>query len=257
MNTAQASRRFPRFARLAAIGALFLTAGCASTAERLASVGKAPEMSPIVNPTAQKDYQPVSVPMPRVERASYMPNSLWRQNARAFFRDQRASRVGDILTVNIDITDKAEVANTTSRSRSSGEDADITNLLGVEGSLAQLLPSGFDPASLASFGSNSNSAGTGRIEREEEVALTLAAMVVETLPNGNFVIMGRQEVRVNFEVRELIITGIVRPEDISNANTIDHTQIAEARISYGGKGQITDLQQPRWGQQVYDVLFPF
>ena len=230
--------------------------GCGAMG-RLKDVGKAPDLTPIQNPVAQENYQPVRMPMPAPKHVVYQPNSLWASGARAFFEDQRAARVGDILTINIDIADKAEIDNATTRTRANSEDANIAKLLGIETSLGNILPDSVDPSNLASLGSNSSSAGAGQVDREEAINLTVAAVVTQILPNGNLVIRGSQEVRVNFEVRELFVTGIIRPEDISNANTIEHTQIAEARISYGGRGQITDVQQPRYGQQVYDILMPF
>ncbi len=114
-----------------------------------------------------------------------------------------------------------------------------------------------DPGNLVGLNSGSTSEGSGSIRRNEEIELKLASVITDVLPNGNLVIYGRQEVRVNFEVRELAIAGIVRPEDITSANTISYEKIAEARISYGGRGQITDVQQPRYGQQLYDIIFPF
>ena len=221
-------------------------AGC-SIADRLSTVGAAPALSSIENPTAQPGYQPVSMPMPTPERITYQPNSLWRSGGRAFFRDQRAARIGDIMTVKIDIADSASVNNATTRSRDNKEGAGLDNFLGYESALGDL----------ANFDSTSSSKGTGKVDRKETIELTVAAVVTQILPNGNMVIEGRQEVRVNFEVRELIVSGVVRPEDITAANTINHSQIAEARISYGGRGQLTDVQQPRYGQQVYDILMPF
>ena len=113
------------------------------------------------------------------------------------------------------------------------------------------------PSKALSIDSASSAVGNGEVDREEEITSTIAAVVTQVLPNGNLVIEGRQEMRVNFEIRELIVAGIIRPEDISNENTIPHTQIAEARISYGGRGQLSDVQQPRYGQQVLDILLPF
>jgi len=230
--------------------------GCA-VADRLSTVGAAPALSSIANPTAQPGYRPVSLPMPTPERVSYQPNSLWRSGARAFFKDQRASRIGDILTVKINIADEASVDNETSRSRTNSEEAGLDNFLGYEAALGSILPEAVLPGSLVGADSSSSSLGTGKVDRKEEIDLTVAAVVTQLLPNGNMVIEGRQEVRVNFEVRELLISGVIRPEDITASNTVAHTQIAEARISYGGRGHITDVQQPRYGQQVYDILMPF
>ena len=225
---------------------------------RVAQVGTAPPITPIENPTQAAGYRVVSLPMPEATNDRFMSNSLWRQGARAFFKDQRANRVGDILTVVIKIDDQASFNNETERRRENTEDSDLTNLFGLETQLEErLLPESFNPASALSIGSTSKSKGTGTVDRKEELSLTVAAIVTQVLPNGNLVIQGRQEVRVNFEVRELLIAGVVRPEDITATNQILHTQIAEARISYGGRGQLTDVQQPRYGQQVLDILFPF
>jgi flagellar L-ring protein precursor FlgH len=225
---------------------------------RVAQVGTAPPITPIENPTKAPGYRVVSLPMPEATKDQFMSNSLWRQGARAFFKDQRANRVGDILTVVINIDDQASFNNETERRRENSEDSDVTNLFGLETQLEKkLLPESFNPAAALSLGSTSRSKGIGTVDRAEELSLTVAAIVTQVLPNGNLVIQGRQEVRVNFEVRELLIAGVVRPEDITATNQIQHTQIAEARISYGGRGQLTDVQQPRYGQQVLDILFPF
>ena len=240
-------------ASMAACLVLTLLLGGCGAAERIRNIGKPPDMT-----APGKDAAvPIALPMPQPDPAVYQPNSLWRSGARAFFKDQRAARVGDILTVSIDIEDKAKVDNATTRSRTSSEKADLTNFLGYEGSLSKFLPNSVDPASLSSFGSTSNTGGSGTVDRAETIALTVAALVTQVLPNGNLVIQGRQEVRVNNELRDLYVTGVVRPEDISNTNTIKHTQIAEARISYGGRGQLSDVQQARYGQQLYDIIFPF
>jgi flagellar L-ring protein precursor FlgH len=243
-----------RIATLAALGASL--AGCGAI-DRIDNIGAAPALAPISNPTSEPGYRPVTMPMPAPEQVVYQPNSLWRSGARAFFRDQRAAKVGDILTVIINIADSAKVDNTTQRTRANSENAAAPNLLGFESKLKNVLPAAVDPTSLVDATSKSSSAGSGSVDRKENVELTVAAVVTQVLPNGNLVIEGRQEVRVNYEVRELLISGIVRPEDISNINTIQHTQIAEARISYGGRGQLTDVQQPRYGQQLYDIVMPF
>jgi len=152
---------------------------------------------------------------------------------------------------------RRECENESSRSRNSSENAGLANFLGLEASLDAVLPEAVDNSALVGADSTSNSTGTGSIEREEEITVRLAGLVTQILPNGNMVIYGRQEVVVNFEKRILQIDGVIRPEDITTANTISYDQIAEARILYGGEGQITDVQQPRYGQQLYDVIFPF
>ena len=231
-------------------------AGCNLT-ERIANVGGEPPLKPIENAVTQPGYKAVSLPMPAPEPQVRFANSLWRPGARAFFRDQRAAKVGDILTVTVTIADEADISNTTVRTRSNAEDADLTNIFGYEGALGRILPQAITPASVISVGSTSSSTGVGTAKRKETVTFQIAALVLQVLPNGNMVIQGHQEVRVNFEVREILVAGVVRPEDISATNTIAHTQIAEARISYGGRGQLSDVQQPRYGQQFLDIFLPF
>lgn len=238
------------------VGAALSLSACGA-GERLANVGKAPDMTPIANPITQEGYQAVSLPMPTPSQARREKNSLWASDRQTFFEDQRAGKVGDILTVVIDIADEATVENESARSRSSSESAGIDNLLGLETELDRYLPQAIVPGDLINADGNSNFSGTGSTEREEEISVKLAALVTQVLPNGNMVIQGRQEVRVNFEKRILELAGVIRPQDISVENTISYEKIAEARISYGGKGQITDYQQPRYGQQVFDVLMPF
>ena len=233
-----------------------LLGGCGS-AERIANIGKAPEMAGIVNPTTQQGYTPVSLPMPAPKNINQEPNSLWASNRVTFFKDQRAADVGDIITVLIDIDDKAKLDNETGRTRSSSENASLNALLGLEASLNQPFPEAIDNTNLVEGGADSSHTGSGTIDRKEQVELQLAALVTQILPNGNMVISGKQEVRVNFEKRVLSIEGVIRPQDITINNTISYQQIAEARIAYGGQGQITDVQQPRYGQQLYDVIFPF
>lgn len=230
---------------------------CSSTMDKLSRVGEAPAMAPIENPTAKADYRPVSLPMPQQRAEKRPPNSLWSTLRPAFFDDLRANDVGDILTVVIEVADTAEVQSETDTSRSANENAQLPVLLGAEAYLNDILPDGVDPANLTSLNSGSGFSGDGEIEREETVEVRIAALVTQILPNGNFVIHGSQELRINHEKRIVMIDGIIRPEDITPANTILHDQIAEARISYGGEGTVSDIQQPRYGQQVYDILFPF
>jgi len=225
--------------------------------DRLKNVGRPPALSAIESPKEKAGYKPVRMPMPIITGSVHEPNSLWRSGARAFFKDQRARRIGDILTVNVRITDNAKIDNKTTRTRNNAEDSGITTLAGFGKAALHLLPGGATLSPLAKTDSTSKSEGEGKVDRKETLTVTMAAVVNQVLPNGNLVIEGKQEVRVNFEVRELIVAGVVRPEDISASNTIESSKIAEARISYGGRGQITDVQQPRYGQQVLDILLPF
>lgn len=245
------------FLRILALASATFVLGACGTAERVANIGKAPDLTEIRDPRAENGYRSVSLPMPRPEPTIRHANSLWRPGARAFFKDQRAAAIGDILTVQVAINDQAELNNSTTRNRQASEDADVTQLLGLQGRLASFLPDEVDPASLISLGNTSSHAGNGTVDREEVIQMEIAALVVDILPNGNLVIAGRQEVRVNYEVRELLISGVVRPQDITSQNTVQHSQIAEARIAYGGRGQLTDVQQPRYGQQLLDIVFPF
>ena len=242
----------PTLALLA--GSAFLLGGCGA-AERLQNVGKAPALSAIENPTTKQGYVPVQMPMPDPVVPHYNSNSLWQSGARSFFKDQRAKQVGDLLTVQVSITDSAEFENETSRSRSASEKLGAGG--GIGNAIADLLPDGTTTDAIVAAGSDADHTGKGSAKRSESLVTNIAAVVTQVLPNNNLVIEGRQEVRVNFEVRELIVAGVVRPEDITATNTIASEKIAEARISYGGRGQLTDVQQPRYGQQVLDIVLPF
>ncbi len=233
-----------------------LLASC-NMLSRLASIGAEPPLTRIQNPTKAPGYRQVSLPMPTETSRPGMPNSLWRAGARAFFKDQRAARVGDIVTVIISIDDKATLNNKSTRSRENTDDASANAFLGYESSLSRVLPETIKPGSLIDLDSKMSNSGTGAITRDEKIELKIAAVITQVLPNGNLVLHGRQVVRVNFEVRQLQVAGVIRREDITSDNTITFDDIAEARISYGGKGQITDVQQPRYGQQFLDIIFPF
>ncbi len=243
--------------RATALAALALALGACGTADRLANVGRAPALSAIEDPTALPGYKPVRMPMPDVAPAAFASNSLWRQGSRAFFKDQRASRVGDLVTVRVRVTDRAQFDNQTRRSRQGAESLGAGSLFGFETQLDRVFPDDVNAEALVGVDSTSSSQGAGSTRRSEQLVTNVAAVVTQALPNGNLVIEGKQEIRVNFEVRELIVAGVVRPEDIEADNTIDSTKIAQARIAYGGRGQITDVQQPRYGQQVMDILLPF
>jgi flagellar L-ring protein FlgH len=247
--------RINRIVLSGALLAFAIIASSCSSIDRLSQIGEKPKLTEIENPTAQPGYKPVQMPMPKPEQASYNANSLWRNGSRAFFKDQRAARIGDLLTVTVNITDKANIANETQRSRTNKEDSGITDFVGSKtlGAQAQKIL----PGRILTADSTASSDGKGSVNRQEALQTNVAAVVTQVLPNGNLVVEGKQEIRVNFEIRELIVAGIVRPEDIQSDNTIDSSKIAQARIAYGGRGQITDVQQPRYGQQVMDVLLPF
>lgn len=238
--------------------AMSLLSAC-GTVDRLANVGKTPPLTPIQNPAAMPGYQPVNLPMPAPVYGEQQANSLWRTGSRAFFRDQRADEVGDILTITIQINDKAQLQNQTQRTRNGKENMGIPGLFGLQRNIARVLPTPDNDTldSLVQTSGDSSAVGSGSIGRSEQINLQVAALITQVLPNGNLVVQGKQEVRVNNEVRELTINGIIRPEDITSQNTISYEKIAEARISYGGRGHISDVQQPRWGQQVLDIVAPF
>ena len=247
--------RINRYILTSALLSLAAAASGCSSIHRLSQIGEKPKLTEIENPTAQPGYKPVQMPMPKPEQASYNANSLWRNGSRAFFKDQRAARIGDLLTVTVNITDKANLSNETQRSRTNKEDSGITDFVGSKtlGVQAQKIL----PGRILTADSTASSDGKGSVNRQEALQTNVAAVVTQVLPNGNLVVEGKQEIRVNFEIRELIVAGIVRPEDIQSDNTIDSSKIAQARIAYGGRGQISDVQQPRYGQQVMDVLLPF
>jgi flagellar L-ring protein precursor FlgH len=239
---------------LLALAALAPLGACSSAMEAV----RGPELAPVGYPSAlvPRDQQILS-PGRETERGAASANSLWRVGARAFFADQRAQRVGDILTVEISIDDSAKTNNTTSAGRTSASNGGIPHLLGLESSLGKILPNGFDPANMVSTNTKTSNAGAGSIDRSEKISLTIAAVVTAVLPNGNLVIQGTQEVRTNAELRQLTVAGIVRPEDISSTNTIKHTQIAEARINYGGRGDISRVQKTPAGQALMEKFWPF
>lgn len=240
----------------ASLTAMLLLSACSGMSERMSRIGKPVPMME-AGSYAAAQHQPVNVPMPPQTVEVRAPNSLWQSSRQTFFKDQRANKAGDILTVLIDIKDEAKLDNKTERTRAAGESAGLPHLLGLESYLDKAFPGAVDPSALAAATSGSNHTGDGTIDRKEDVKLKMAAMVTQVLPNGNFVIRGSQQVRVNNELRELLLDGIIRPEDILNNNSISYEKIAEARISYGGRGTLSDVQEPRYGQQFYDVVFPF
>jgi len=241
---------------LLALLAPALLAGCGNL-QRLSEVGRPPAMTQPGDPTQEANWRPLTMPMPAPQTAMPQANSLWRTGSRAFFKDQRAAQVGDILTVLVNISDTATLKNATTAARDAKQSLGLPNLLGLENTFIPRLLSGADVNNLVGVGSNNANTGNGELKRNETVTLKLAGVVTQVLPNGNLVVAARQEVRVNAELRELAVSGVIRPQDIGSDNTVRHDRMAEARIAYGGRGQLTDLQTPRWGQQVLDIVLPF
>lgn len=228
---------------------LILT-GCASISE----ISQVPEMTPVGSGLKLAPrIEPMSLSKKPVKPVNY---SLWPGNKESIFHDQRAKSVGDVLTVNIQINDRASLDNKFKRSRDAKNKWGLGADFSFDGS-DYLLAETFN----GSVNSNVNSAnkydGSGSVARSERIKLSIAAVITDVLPNGNYIISGTQEVRVNYEMRILSIGGIVRPEDVSDANAVSYEKIAEARISYGGRGRSMEVQQPGFGQQLLDMINPF
>jgi flagellar L-ring protein precursor FlgH len=230
-----------------------MVAGCA----RMDHIGKAPTFSDPIQSAEHAAMVSRAAPVELNVRPAREQASLWSGTRGSLLGDRRAMQRGDILTVVVEIDESAEISNATSRSRGGSETLGVPQLVGIPQRLDEDLPDGASSAELVSIDSSSSSNGDGSVSRNEKLTLKVAATVVEVLPNGVLSIKGAQELRVNFELRELLVSGYVRPEDISRKNEITYDKIAAARISYGGRGQITDVQQPRIGQQVLDAVLPF
>lgn len=246
-----ASIRIARCAAPLLVAALL--SGC-NAWSRLSQLGETPPLTTIQDPREQPGYKPISLPMPAPIVSERRPNSLWQTGSRAFFKDQRASQPGDILTVTIGFDNKAQFDNNTQGQRITQEQDGVSSLLGMNSLINKL---GSATNNLANVNGITNNQAIAEIKREEQVSVNVAAMVTQVLPNGDLVVVGHQEMRVNYEVRDLQITGVVRPQDISSTNTVSLDKLAEARVSYGGRGQITNIQQPRYGEQLFDIVSPF
>lgn len=240
-----------RFLTLAAFG---LLSACGHS-----PIGEAPELTPI-NATPDRTAM-VTYSLPNtVETAPSFPGasaSLWTGDRGSLLGERRAMQRGDILTVVIEIDDRAEISNSSDRSRSASQQLGVPQLFGLPQRIDGRLPEGASLANAVAVNSQSDAAGDGSVRRNEKLTLRVAATITDVLPNGVLSVSGQQEVRVNFEVRELLVSGFVRPADITRQNEITYDKIASARISYGGRGQITDVQQPRYGQQALEAVLPF
>lgn len=243
---------------LAVVGVLMTSSACTmAQLDELKHVGQPPEMQAPQNPMEKADYQPMSWPQPTPLTGIHTSGSLWQAGSKTFFRDTRARSVGDIMTVIVNIQDKAELDNSTERKRDSSDSLDVPSVYGLQKNIRGLLNEESEADPLLDIGSKTNSKGEGKIGRQEKIDTKVAAVVTQLMANGNMAIYGSQEIRVNSEVRQMTVQGIVRPEDVASDNTVDITQLAEARISYGGKGDLPSIQRPRIGQQVVDILSPF
>ena len=240
--------------RLWALAAFGLSVACAST-----PVGKPPELTPIVatpDRLAMVNYAiPQEIPLDPAFPGAQA--SLWTGDRGSLLGDRRAMQQGDILTVVIEIDDKAEITNSSDRSRSASQELGIPSLFGLPQRIDRALPDGASLGSAVGLNSTSTASGDGSVRRNEKLTLRVAATIVDVLPNGVLAIEGQQEVRVNFELRQLTVSGFVRPADITRQNEITYDKIASARVSYGGRGQISDMQQPRYGQQALEAALPF
>ena len=238
--------------RAAAIAVVALLSGCA---DRVKDFAREPHMTPV---GAGVRSAAVSMPTEPVPQVAYRPgNSIWQDTSADLYRDPRAMRPGDVVTVKIAIKDKATLDNTTEQSRDAKRNLNFDASYDMTNMKLPLLKGKGNGTIDGTINSGTSTKGDGSITRSESIELLIAAVVTDVLPNGNMVISGSQEVRVNFEVRVLTVAGVVRPRDISTDNSVSYDKIAEARISYGGRGRITEVQQPGWGHQLFDWLSPF
>lgn len=228
-------------------------AGCGD----LDQVGRAPEFTPLEGTFQHHSLYSSPMPENADPDAPTDASSLWTGETDSLLGDRRAAQRGDILTVVIEIDDSAEISNSSDRTRTGNQSMGIPSLFGIPQRIDESLPEGASLADAVETSSSSTFSGNGSVSRNEKLTLRIAATVVEDLPNGVLRIEGQQEVRVNNELRELLVTGYVRPADISRQNEITYDKMAGARISYGGRGQISEVQQPRYGQQITDILLPF
>lgn len=239
--------------KLAGLAVLSLTLACA----RSDHIGSTPDFTPAQDAPEARAMSEPGLPLVLIDRRPADAASLWSPARASLLGDRRAVVRGDILTVVIEIDESAEISNSTDRSRTGAENLSVPGLFGIPQRIDEKLPEGASSGELVGINSQSSSSGDGSVKRNEKLELRIAATVIDVLPNGVLSISGSQELRVNFELRELLVTGFVRPEDVSRQNEITYDKIASARVSYGGRGQISDMQQPRIGQQVLDAILPF
>ena len=239
------------------VSILLLATAAACT--QVEQIGQEPPFTPAMSTTEHAAMMSSGLPENLMAAPSNptSTSSLWTGDRGSLLGDRRAMVRGDILTVVIEINDSAQINNSSDRSRSGNQDLQINDLFGLPQRINESLPEGASLDNAVGLGSSSTFSGTGSVQRNERLALRVAATVVDVLPNGILAIEGNQQVRVNFELRELLVSGFVRPADITRQNEVTYDKIASARIAYGGRGQISDVQQPRYGQQAAEILLPF
>ncbi len=246
--------------------ALLFLPGC-NLARNLSTVGDPPQLTQVKDPRDLPGYEPVHMPMPEAQpEVSQTINSLWQTGSRAFFKDQRACKVGDILTVEVSMDRKQAMQMNPDIERKSVLATTVTEMMGMSLPLQKRFAKAFPgqknsaPAKLTDW-TNLSSApthkSTATYDLEDKISFNMAAIVIQILPNGNMVVQGREEIRLVNELREIEIKGIVRREDISSNNTINSQKIAQLRISYSGRGDLSDVQSAPWGQQYINKLSPF
>jgi flagellar L-ring protein precursor FlgH len=245
--------------KLLSLGLLFTLIGCSSTMEKLSRIGEAPRLADMqipVNDEFEEDAE-LNIKQQAQLQHARKTNSLWQPGTTTFLRDNRAWHVGDIVKIIVEIKDSAKLDNSSEHSRAGKESLGFPNVFGQEQKIAKALSRTGDNENFIGISGDRSHKGKGNISRKEDIKAEIAATVIQVLPNGNLVLQGHQEVRVNHELREMKVAGIARPKDIGINNSISSNQIAEARISYGGRGQVSDVQQPRIGHQIIDVVSPF
>jgi flagellar L-ring protein precursor FlgH len=252
------------FKKLCFVPLLFLC-GC-NMVKKLSTIGEPPALTQIKNPKDLPGYEPVSMPMPSAQAVEQRTNSLWQTGSRAFFKDQRACKIGDVLTVEVKLDRKQSIQMSPDIEPQSSLNTTVGAVLGhhlpIQKRIAKALP-GKEPSSPTALTdwAKTNSApvhkATATYDVQDKMSFKMAAVVIELLPNGNMVVQGREEIRLVNEVREVEIKGIIRREDVSSNNTISSEKIANMRISYGGRGDLSDAQSAPWGQQYMQKILPF
>lgn len=234
---------------------LIFTLGCAGGQSQI-------ETAPQGIAAARSDQSPygdyveslLAAPEPKLDS----PGSLWNERSYEQFLgyDRRAAGVGDLVTVLIIEDTQARRQATTNLSRDSDQSANVSAMMGLDDKLSAIAPN-INPEAGIGAGASSAYSGEGTTERRGSLKATVTARVVGELKDGNLIIVGRQEVKVNQEVQILTIRGIVRPQDITIDNTIPSTHVADAMIEYAGAGVIAEKQTPPWGSRVVDRVLPF